>query len=376
MQAESNISVMRRFLGVVLFLLIVASCSRGHQTVALQDGKWAPEVRESLNNLMANHGKDAYAVFDFDKTSIVHDISQALWVYQIEHLRYADAPAHDFLDGIPSPDEEMSGTGVSYAAMGRAMSSEYMTLKSRLDDGESLETIRQSDDFLDFRARMNVFLTKMDEQYGSWVSYLWQPGLLVGFTRAEADALIRDAISEHLGKEKLGVERWTSPDGRWDGDVQRGIWVSPEMKDLYKCLEEAGIDVYICSASLESIVEVLACDANLGFGIEPERVFGLRFVAAERIVPEFDADYKQPNREGKIDCIKAYMAPSYGGADPLLVAGDSIGDVPMLTAFPAMRHGLIIDVGRSPESPIGQLAVRAREEQNAGLYLLQPSFEL
>lgn len=375
MQAESNISVMRRFLRLVLFLLIVASCSRGHQTVALQEGKWAPEVREALNNLMASPGKDAYAVFDFDQTSIVHDISQALWVYQIEHLRYADAPAHDFLDGIPSPDEEMSGTGMSYAAMGRAMSSEYMTLRSRLDAGESIETIRLSSDYLDFRARMNIFLTKMDEQYGSWVSYLWQPGLLAGYTCAEADALIRDAISEHLGLEKLGVERWTSPDGRWDGDVQRGIWVSDEMKDLYKCLEAAGIDVYICSASLEQIVEVLACDSGLGFGIAPERVFGLRFVEGEKVVPEFDPQYKQPNREGKIDCIKAYMAPSYDNAAPLLVAGDSNGDVPMLTAFPGMKRGLIIDVGRSPDTPIGQLAVRAREEHNAGVYLLQPSFE-
>lgn len=366
---------MKGTLKIILFLLVAASCSRGHQAVALQEGKWAPEVREALDNLMTNPGKDAYAVFDFDQTSIVHDISQALWVYQIEHLRYADAPAHDFLDGLPSPDEEMSGTGVSYAAMGRAMSSEYMTLKSRLDAGESLDTIRQSDDYLDFRARMNIFLTKMDEQYGSWVSYLWQPGLLAGFTQAEAEALIRDAISEHLGPEKLAVERWTSPDGRWSGDVQRGIWVSDEMKDLYKCLDAAGIDVYICSASLEMIVEVLACDANLGFGIEPERVFGLRFVAGERIIPEFDPQYKQPNKEGKIDCIKAYLAPSYGGADPLLVAGDSNGDVPMLTAFPAMRRGLIIDVGRSAESPIGQLATRARQEHNAGLYLLQPSFE-
>lgn len=355
--------------------MIVASCSHGRQTVALQEGKWAPEVRESLNNLMANPGKDAYAVFDFDKTSIVHDISQALWVYQIEHLRYADAPTHDFLDGIPSPEEQMGVTGLSYAEMGRAMSAEYETLKSRLDGGESIEDIRKSDEYLDFRARMNIFLTKMDEQYGSWISYLWQPGLLAGFTRAEADALIRDAISEHLGIELLAVERWTSPDGRWSGDVQRGIWVSPEMKDLYKCLEEAGIDVYICSASLEMIVEVLACDADLGFGIEPERVFGLRFVPGDIIVPEFDSEYKQPNKEGKIDCIKAYMAPSYGGADPLLLAGDSNGDVPMLTAFPAMRRGLIIDVGRSAESPIGQLATRAREEHNAGLYLLQPSFE-
>jgi hypothetical protein len=69
------------------------------------------------------------------------------------------------------------------------------------------------------------------------------------------------------------------------------------------------------------------------------------------------------------------MAPAYGDAGPVLVAGDSNGDVAMLTAFPNMSNGLIIDVGRSPESPIGQLATQAQTEGNTGLYLLQPSFE-
>jgi hypothetical protein len=115
--------------------------------------------------------------------------------------------------------------------------------------------------------------------------------------------LIQDAINEHLGKDKLAVEQWLSPDGLWGGDVERGIWVSPEMKDLYKSLEAARIDAYVCSASLELIVEVLACDPVLGFGMPAERVFGLRFVPGETIIPEFDPAYKQPNKEGKVDCI-------------------------------------------------------------------------
>ena len=215
----------------------------------------------------------------------------------------------------------------------------------------------------------------MDGQYGSWVTYLWQPGLLAGYSDEEAKAVIRDAIAAQLGKDKLATETWRSPDGRWGGDIMRGIWVSPEMKDLYKRLHAAGIDVYICSASLEMIVEELACDANLGFGMPAERVYGLRFVPGEDIVATFDPDYKQPSREGKIDCIRAYMAPEHGNAAPVLVAGDSNGDVPMLTAFPEMRRGLIIDVGRSATSAIGKLAAQAQAEGNKGTYLLQPSFE-
>ena len=365
----------KNILFILIGLLTVVSCNQDRQAVILQENQWAPVVRKALNGLLASQEKGTYAVFDFDQTSIVHDISQALWVYQIEHLRYADAPAHDFLDGVPDPAQEMPGTGLSFAGMGRILSAEYRALKARLDEGEPIESIRRSDDFLDFRARMYSLMEAMDACFDSWVSYLWQPGLLAGYTHDEARALIRDAVSDQLGKEKLAVESWRSPDGRWGGEVMRGIWVSPEMKDLYRCLEAAGIDAYVCSASLETIVEVLACDPELGFGLPPERVFGLRFVPGETIIPAFDTQYRQPNREGKVDCIKAYMAPAHGNAGPILIAGDSNGDVPMLTGFPDLGHGLIIDVGRSPDSAIGQLAQRAKEEGSARLYLLQPSFE-
>ena len=366
---------MKRKLCVIFCLLLLLSCQKNPQTISLEEGKWNSQVREALNELMASSGEGSYAVFDFDQTSIVHDISQALWVYQIEHLRYADAPLHHFLDGIPTPEDQMPGTAITYSEMGSVLSSEYEALTTRLVAGESIESIRESADYLDFRARMYSLYEAMDSQWGSWVAYLWQPGLLAGYTEAEAKVLIHDAIAEHLDIEKLAVEQWRSPDGQWGGDVMRGIWVSPEMKDLYHCLEVAGIDAYVCSASLELIVEVLACDSILGFGLPAERVYGLRFVSEERIVAEFDPDYKQPNREGKVDCIRAYMAPVYGNGGPVLVAGDSNGDVAMLTAFPDMRHGLIIDVGRSPESAIGQLATQAKEEDNTGLYILQPSFE-
>jgi hypothetical protein len=68
------------------------------------------------------------------------------------------------------------------------------------------------------------------------------------------------------------------------------------------------------------------------------------------------------------------MAPLHHDKGPVLVGGDSNGDVPMLIAFEDTRHGLIIDVGRSPESKIGRLATQAREQNNTGRYLLQPNF--
>ena len=189
---------------------VLTSCTtynNDNPTATVLRGKWDPQVQTALNGLLSNCGEGSYAVFDFDQTSIVHDISQALWVYQIEHLCFADAPIHDFLDGIPEQESLMPETETTYAEMGRVLSEEYKTMTARVEAGESIESIWQSDVYLDFRARMCSLLEAMDEQWGSWVAFLWQPGLLAGYTEAEAHALIHDAILEQLGRDKLAVER-------------------------------------------------------------------------------------------------------------------------------------------------------------------------
>lgn len=363
---------MKRFF-LLLTLALAVACKPGEQVRELFPGSWDAQIRTNLNGLMAAHRHDgSYAVFDFDKTSIVHDVSQALWVYQVEHLRYADAPSHGFLDGIPDNSQEICG--VSFARMGEVLKEEYEQLDALRAAGKTLEQIHGTDLYLDFRARMATLLLEMDDVFGYEVSYLWMPGLLAGYTEAEAREVVRDAVLDQMGMDKLAVETWTSPDAQWSEAVERGIWFSPEMKDLYACLQAQGITPYVCSASLELIVEVLACDPELGVGLPPEQVFGLRFVPGERLVAEYDPTYVQPIKTGKVTCISTHMAPLHKGTGPVLVGGDSNGDVAMLTSFSDTVHGLIIDVGRSPESPIGRLAAQAREQGNRGRYLLQPNF--
>lgn len=360
---------MKRFV-YYLFVALAVACQPARQ---LEPGTWDPAVRESLNELMAS-AKGGYAVFDFDKTTIVNDISQAVWVYQIEHLSYADAPAHLFLDGVPDPDRLLPGTEISFAQTGKVLQMEYKMMRAWKNLDKSWSQIRDTELYLDFRARMYSLLVGLDEVFGPSVSYLWMPGLLAGFTEEQARALVHDAILEHLGEEKLGVQQWISPDGLWGGPVERGIYLSPEMKDLYRCLADNKVDAYICSASLELIVEELACDPQLGLGLSPERVFGLRFAPAQTLVAAYDSTYVQPIGPGKVTCIETLIAPSYKGVGPVLAAGDSNGDVPMLTAFPDTCHGLIIDVGRKADTPIGALAEEARSTDNQGKYLLQPNF--
>lgn len=363
---------------ICILTATTTACTR-RQPEALQatfgQGKWNTEVHAALDSLISqNAGKGHYAVFDFDKTTITHDISNALMTYQIEHLRFASAPDSAFLCGIHDAKKPLEGIGISAAEMGTVLQREYESMKARLAAGESLEQVWQSDEYLDFRARFVSFLDALDRTFPESVWYAWMPGLLSGFTEQEAKAVVSEALDDQLGEEKLRVEEWVSPDGRWGGKVEKGVFLPQETKDLYRALSEHGIDAYVCSASLELIVEALACDTLRGLGLDAERVYGLRFVPAAHVTATYDPTYPQPMLAGKVDCIKACIAPRYDGQGPVLVGGDSNGDVPMLTAFDDMQRGLIIDVGRSPETPIGKLATKARQAQNKGRYLLQPAF--
>ena len=363
---------MKRLL-ILLCATLGVACHSGKDSPALSGQLWDSQVRSALCDLIQSQaGRGAYAVFDFDKTSIVHDVSQALWVYQVEHLCYADAPVHAFLDGIPD-DSRMLGDE-TFAVFGATLKTEFTQLTALREQGMTFDQIHATEAYLDFRARMAYLLNNMDDVFGSEVSYLWMPGLLAGYTEEEARAVVREAVLDQLGKEKLAVQQWDSPDGRWKTPVERGIWFSPEMKELYASLSAHGITPYVCSASLELIVEVLACDAELGVGLPPEQVFGLRFTPADKVTAKYDPDYIQPIKAGKVNCINTYMSPRHEGKAPVLVGGDSNGDVAMLTAYPEMLRGLIIDVGRSAESAIGQLAAQARKAGNKGRYLLQPAF--
>ena len=81
------------------------------------------------------------------------------------------------------------------------------------------------------------------------------------------------------------------------------------------------------------------------------------------------AECPEPYMEGKVQCIEQFMAPSHCSDGPVLVAGDSNGDVAMLTAFRGTRCSLVMDCGR--DGKIAELAARARSAHNHGRFVVQ-----
>lgn len=328
---------------VLWMLLLLASCAP-----ALERGDWEEEPYKALCALLRDRSlRGGYAVFDCDNTTILHDVTHTLMLYQIEHLAFADTARSRFLQGLPETDFPLDGLGLTAGQMGERLSLQYGNLKSLLDDGMSLEEVHQEEEYLDFRAGFLAFYKAIGRNYPYGVLCLWEPMLLSGMP---CDTAL-ESLRYWLAQGRVWNEHWTSPDGRFQGTAEKGLVVSQDMKNLYRALRRRGITPYICSASPEWLVEALACDPENGLGLHPEEVFGVRFSGGQ-----YDETYVQPFQEGKVSCIDSLIAPRHGGLPPVLVAGDSAGDVAMLTAYPGMRVGLVMDQHRGGE--IGRLAGR------------------
>ncbi len=375
---------MRKFL-LVVAALVAAGCSNPER---LDKGNWSPEVYDALSELIAQYGSSSpgydpdcrpYAVFDYDNTTVLGDISYTLVYYMLDNLKFGFTPEESesvFCSVIPDPDMLIPVTGpkdsVTVRSLARRFAEDYAAMYGRKD-------FRDMPEFEDLRTCFWNMALGIDNTVDYGTSCLWFETLFTGYTKAGLRTLSRKAASHATADGTFREETWRS--GGMDATVSRGLALTPELQDLYTTLTDNGIDVYICSASMEEIVEGMACDPKYDLGIKDDHVFGLRLLTHEDCTIDiaYDPGYPQSYKEGKTDCIRTMIAPLHGGASPVLVAGDSNGDYSMLTSFPDLKVGLIFDCGNSGD--IGALAETARNDRmplkehlrnNTTKYVLQP----
>lgn len=341
---------MKRLLIFIFSCAVISSCAR---VCLLKEDGWNPTVRDALNEMMVSLGRSSegydpsckpYAVFDYDNTTVINDIAQTLLVYQIENRAFA-IPDTAFFDVLTEtlPDLEADyGKGYTVRDLAGELARDYHVLSSF----EDLSKMRETPEYLDFRAKLWYF-SAMTEVFSPESAFgcIWIATLLDRMLPEEIISLVRASVDHWLLYDSMYREVWTSPDGRITVRPPKGLALTKEMKELYKALKTNGFDVYICSASPEIVVEAMACDPCYGLGLDPENVFGIRLSEHPDGTMHAigDAAYIQPYRTGKVGCIENMIAPKHGGRGPALVAGDSNGDYAMLTSFPDLRVGLIIN---------------------------------
>ncbi len=300
---------MRKTAVLLWTLALLCSCRSGN---LLPRDAWREDVYEALAATVSSAPRDSYAVFDFDNTTIINDISMTLMEYMADNMSFAFSPEDAFRAFtlyLPDLDTPLAGVGLSASQIGEILSRDYAVLYQKKMKGEDFRESREWERFKKSLFSLNDGIENTFD-YGTWC--LWMPGLLLGMDKDQIEALTIQSVDYWLEQGSLVI-----PD---------------ESVDLLRALRKKGVKTYVCSASLEVIVEALACNPKYGLGFSADEVFGIRLT--DDPVPQFDPSYDQTFLEGKVKCIDRFMRPAHGGKDPVLVAGDSTGDLPMLTAFP------------------------------------------
>lgn len=231
----------------------------GHVCGMLTAGNWNPPVKKRLGEVIEkNRGrKDAYAVFDFDYTMVIGDLSYTL----IWHIL------------------EKEGRDTA------AFWNEYRKI---------------------YRAE------------GDAAGVAWRSKVFEKYSSEELTALAKEAIAADLKRGRLEKV----PGLRYE---KRGLVFAPEMLELVRELRAAGITVYVVSGSRREAL-LSATGMDFGFKIPPECVFSANDGVITGEKPAF---------------IRKHIMPRHGGAEPVLVVGDSIGDYGMLTEFRKTKARLL-----------------------------------
>ena len=305
-----------------LFVLSLLAFILGAQA-ALTPGGWNPVVRERLDALVErNRGNpDAYAVFDFDYTTAMGDLSYVCMWHILERFAFqTDDYRAMFTVGVPP-----------------VLATEANALA---DSAEKLKPLAGTDlsgnsEWRAFVRRYWRLYRNLVKEIGEYKAYLWRVRLFAGYTPEGLRMLAREAIAQALASG-VGLRRDANAPTE-----KRGLVITPEIKNLFGELRKAGIAVYIVSGSFTEVLKV-ATAPDFGLGLPPGNVFGcsLKRDASGRYIPEMADGGVQYGR--KPEFIRAHIAPRHHGAEPVLTAGDSMGDYAMLTEFKDLQLALVM----------------------------------
>lgn len=347
-----KLSMTRRAFGCGMMLALWAFAAGA----ALAPGGWEPSVRERLDALIEkNRGNpDAYAVFDFDYTTAIGDLSYVCMWQLLETLDFkfnTDDFGRLIADGVdPSHSAEID-----------ALASLFV--KVRTFAGQE---VADRPEWREFVRRYWALYRRIQGEVGAYRAYLWRSRIFTGYTPIELRRLAEVAVPRALAAGGL----------RYDVNApteKRGLVITKEMKDLFSELRKAGIAVYIVSGSYRDTL-LVAAGPSFGLDVSPSNIFGaeLKKDADGKFVAEMTDDCVKSGF--KPEFIRARIAPRHHGAEPVLTAGDSMGDYTMLTGFKSLQLALLFHRKWNEKemrdlcASGGRVAVQGRDEAK-GLFI-------
>ena len=355
---------------LVPMALCLGSCDGGRNSY-LSRGDWAPDVKSAINEFISlNAFKDnAYVVFDFDNTSAIFDIEEQLIVYQLQTMSFALSPEglrEAISSGLgtgPGNYEDWLGDicdayGLLYETYG-PFTSKGIALKR-------LPEVHANPMWREFATKMGAMYDLIQEWETPDVAYNW---VLTWFAGMKPEEVYDLAARSHKVYGGVDTDRvtWRSPIaeisrvGPVTYEWTRGVQVTENIRELWKALNDNGIDVWVCSAS--GIWQVLAAIDVFGLRDYCTGVMGMTVEVDGdgRQTPRYDYEHgyaffpsgdgawvtgKDSDRlptcaqtagPGKVTAIRNVLMPVYSGHGPIGGFMDSTGDFNFCTEFSSLQ---------------------------------------
>jgi len=331
--------------------------------VSLPPRGWNPATRRALENLIRRgSGKNLPVVFDFDNTLVCGDVGEATFAVLVR-------------DGLLSPEKLAPNLSPSL----RLRSGKRFTPASGTNLTEYYEAL------LDPTIHGDADPTPLA------TGYAWVVEAMAGLSIAEVVRATRTACEFACPGEVRLIE--VTP----RKTAYPAPWFYPEMVDLIAALIRHQFDVRIISASnawsvrwmVQRRLNPMLRERGVREGIRPEQITGITTLLADRagnlykdpLLLRDNAGYAAldskvlralkltsrlhfpvPTYSGKITCIHDTI-----GRRPVLCAGDSPGDLPML----AYSENRLWIARTEKQSSQRKLAETMRVTGNRG-WLVQP----
>ena len=387
---------------LMLFMSIFTIYALPVKETKLKKLNWSENTYSALNTLIKENSINSenydirstpYAVFDFDNTTAMNDIQEALLIYQLENLIFkvtpeqlgevlrTEVPKDNFSDEFKNSKGESLNIDIEADDCVTSYTWLYNNYKGLGGKGtKSLAEVKKSPEYKDFTTKIRYLYDAIGGTFSPDISYPWVTYLFTGMNSSEVQDLAEKSNDYWFKQNKYGKVTWTSPKekpgkaGVVSVTYKTGLRIMPEMIDLYNILMNNGIDVYVCSASFIDVIMVSATNTKYGLNVKPSNVFAMQLKTDSngRYINQYDYNnYFQTQGAGKTKTIDKFIRPSHGGKGPILVAGDSDGDYNMLSDYKDLKLGLIIN--RVKGGPIGKLSKQAADTFGKGnaIYYLQ-----
>ena len=371
---------------------------------ASADRDWNPYVEQAIDDFIATYGgtENAYVVFDFDNTTSIFDVEEQLAVYQLQVMAFAFTPEEmpEILAtelGDLNEDRTSLGYGNgSYQDWIDDITAAYTYLYETYGpftaaglDAAAQAEIQADPMWAEFATKMRAMYDLVYDAESPAVAYPWVLYWFTGMTEQEVYDLAY-ASHSYYGAVETSEVTWTTPGtdtkvGPVSYTWTSGTGVSEQLKDLYRRLDEAGIDVWVCSASAIDPIRA-AVDA---FGLH-DYVTGVIAMARTldeegRYVNSYDyetgygwmidvnGNWVKDNRAlgaqtqgvGKVQAINNAILPKYDYVGPLAGFMDSTGDYNFCTEYANLK--LVINFNRASRKVtdgggvIAELAIYQRD---------------